>query len=158
MAESGHVKVALTTNSLTDVDADFVGAKQILFYDVSAEDAVFLDVRQFEPGRLDGQRGPGGGVGCAGLDPTDSQTEEIVTAKVAAVRGCGLLFTRQLSDFVAVRIQAGSTFPVKMEVRREVDHVLAQVQHLLGTTTPRWLRKRLVQPINGVLPDVAVMT
>lgn len=155
MTELGHVKVALTSNSLTEVDADFVGAKQILFYDVSADDAVFLDVKQFEPGRLHGERGPGGGVGCAGLDPTDSQTEEIVSAKVDAVRGCGVLFTRQLSDFVAVRIQAGCTFPVKMEVKREIDHVVSQIQLLLRTAPPRWLKKRLVTPVDGILPDLS---
>lgn len=143
MANSGHIKVALTSNSLTDVDADFASARQILFYDVSCEGAVFLDVKQFEPGRPDGQRGPGGGVGCANTDPLEGEAAEMLDAKVESLRGCGILLTRRLSDFTAMRIHDGNTFPVKMEIDRDVDRVLDQIQSLLCTHPPLWLRKRL---------------
>ncbi len=144
MAQSGHVKVALTTNSLTEVDADFANARQIMFYDVSCDGAVFLDVKQFDPGRPDGQKGPGGGTGCSNMDPLDGEAADMLDAKFEALRGCGVLFTCRLSDFAAVRIHEGCTFPVKMEVKRGVDRVLSQIQHLLCTKPPLWLRRRLV--------------
>jgi len=142
MANAGHVKVALTSDSLTEVDADFVSAKQILFYDVCAEGATFLDALQFD-GRPEGARGPGGGTGCSGMDPLGGVPAEATDAKISALKGCGVLFTRQLSDFVAVRIHNGSTFPVKMERKRDVDAVLKQIQYLINTNPPRWLRKKL---------------
>jgi nitrogen fixation protein NifX len=144
MTQTGHVKVALTTNSLTEVDADFANARQIMFYDVSCEGAVFLDVKQFDPGRPDGQRGPGGGMGCSNMDPLEGETAEMLDAKIESLQGCGVLFTCKLSDFAAVRIHEGCTFPVKMEVKRAVDHVLKQIQYLLCTKPPLWLRRRLV--------------
>lgn len=143
MANAGHIKVALTSNSLTDVDADFASARQILFYEVSREGAIFLDVKQFDPGMRDGQRGPGGGAGCAHMDPLEGEAAEMLDAKVDSLRGCGILFTRRLSDFAAMRIHDGNTFPVKMEFDRAVDRVLDQIQSLLCTHPPRWLRKRL---------------
>jgi nitrogen fixation protein NifX len=144
MGNAGHIKVALTSNSLTAVDADFVSAKQILFYDVSADGVDFLDAVQFD-GRPAGQRGPGGGVGCAEMEPADGASVAVMDAKIYSLRGCGLLFTLRLSDFASLRIHNGNTFPVKMERQRDVTQVLIQLQHLLRTKTPLWLRRRLVQ-------------
>lgn len=70
MSNIGHIKIALTTNSLTDVDADFASTRQMVFYDVSYDTAEFLDVVQFVPGRpptgMGGGKRPGGGTGCSG--------------------------------------------------------------------------------------------
>lgn len=137
-----HVKVALTTNSLTEVDADFVSARQILIYDVSANGVTFLDAVQFD-GRPPGTRGPGGGVGCSAGDPLDGASVEAMEAKFASLKGCGILFTQRLNDFAAVRIHEGATYPVKMEHKRDVAQVLDQVQRLIRDSPPRWLRKRL---------------
>lgn len=142
MAQVGHVRVALTTNNLTDVDADFSSAKQILFYDVSGEGVSFVDAAQFE-GRPPGARGPGGGSGCSAMDPLDGGTAESMTARFRAVEDCGVLFTRRLTDFAAVRIHGHGTFPVKMDSKRGVEDVVRQLQHLIATNPPRWLRKRL---------------
>ena len=138
-----HVKVALTSNNLTEVDADFASAKQILIYDVSDQGSTFVDAVQFD-GRPAGQRGPGGGVGCAGLDPLDGSSAEIMEARYASLRGCGILFTRRMNDFASVRVHEGATFPVKMERKRDVAQVLDQVQQLIRTRPPRWLAKRLL--------------
>jgi nitrogen fixation protein NifX len=144
MESKGHIKVALTSNSLTEVDADFVSAKQILFYDVSGDSVEFLDAMQFDGGRPDGQRGPGGGTGCSNLEPVDGASAAVMDAKIFALRGCGVLITLHLSDFASVRIHNGRTFPVKMERRRDVTYVLKQLQHLLNTNPPLWLRKKLM--------------
>jgi nitrogen fixation protein NifX len=142
----GHIKVALTSNSLTEVDADFVSAKQILFYDVGGDSVEFLDAVQFDGGRPDGQRGPGGGTGCSNLEPVDGASAAVMDAKIYSLKGCGVLITLHLSDFASVRIHNGRTFPVKMERRRDVTYVLKQLQHLLNTNPPLWLRKKLMSP------------
>lgn len=143
MANAGHVKVALTTNSLTEVDADFATAKVILFYDVSGSDVTFLDAVQFDGAHGESQRGPGGGAGCSGMDPLGGSSPEALDAKITALKGCGVLFTRKLSDFAAVRIHDGRTFPVNMERKRDVEKVLNHLQHLINEAPPRWLRRRL---------------
>ena len=145
MANAGHIKVALTTNSLTQVDADFASAKQILFYDVCLEGVTFLDAAQFD-GRPNGVRGPGGGVGCSGIDPLDGAPAETLDAKLEALKGCGVLFTCRISDFAAVKVHAGNTFPVKLERKREITEVLSQIHTLITTNPPRWLRKKLAMP------------
>jgi nitrogen fixation protein NifX len=148
------VKVALTSNSLTDVDADCANARRILFYDVSANEVTFLDAVQFDDGRSDGTRGSGGGGGCAGLEPQDAASADAMTAKIVSLKGCGVLITRRLTDFAAVRIHDGNTFPVKMEQKREVASVLNQLQHLMNTKPPGWLLRKLVKdrlaPANGL--------
>jgi nitrogen fixation protein NifX len=152
MGCKGHIKVALTSNSLTTVDADFVSAKQILFYDVSGDGVQFLDAMQFDGVRPEGQRGPGGGTGCSNLEPMDGASAVVMDAKISSLRGCGLLVTLRLSDFAAVRIHNGRTFPVKMEQQRDVTYVLKQLQHLLNTNPPLWLRKKLMLPAAVVAP------
>ena len=147
----GHIKVAITSNSLTTVDADFVNAKQILFYDVSGESVEFLDAVQFDGGQPQGQRGPGGGTGCSNLEPVDGASAAVMDAKIFSLQGCGLLVTLRLSDFAAVRIHNGRTFPVKMEKQRDVTYVLKQLQYLLNTNPPLWLRKKLM-PAAAVQP------
>jgi nitrogen fixation protein NifX len=74
----------------------------------------------------------------------DAASVETMDAKIAALDGCGVLFTCQLSDFAASRIYGGRTFPVKMEYQRDINTVLTQIQFLINTSPPRWLRKRLV--------------
>ncbi len=142
MTQVGHMRVALTTDTLTDVDADFASAKQILFYDVSADDIAFVDAVQFD-GPPGGARGPGGGGGCSAADPLDGGSADAMTARFRALEGCGVLLTRRLTDFAAVRIHSGGTFPVKVASTRRVAEVMLQLQHLIRTNPPRWLRRKL---------------
>ena len=61
MNEIGHLKIAITSNDLLQVDANFATAKQIVIYDVTYDEANFLDVVQFKGGGKsgEGKRGPG---------------------------------------------------------------------------------------------------
>lgn len=143
MTSIGHIKIAMTTNSLTDVDADFASARQMVFYDVSYDTAEFLDAVQFTPGKPPlGMKGPGGGAGCSGAGADDSQGD-LTEQKIGALAGCAVLFTRKLSDFTAVRVRDAKVFPVKMEQPREVGEVIAQLQAMMNNRPPLWLRKAL---------------
>jgi nitrogen fixation protein NifX len=82
----------------------------------------------------------------------DGASAVVMDAKISSLRGCGLLVTLRLSDFAAVRIHNGRTFPVKMEQQRDVTYVLKQLQHLLNTNPPLWLRKKLMLPAAVVAP------
>ena len=146
MTLPGHVKIALTTNGLTQVDANFASARQVVFYDVGVDQAEFLDCLQFKAG---GKQGPGGGKGGAGCWMEEIAAEESasgvdpLTQRVDALIGCGILFTKALSDPAAVRVHALKVFPVKMELTRDIDEVIAQLQKMMGNHPPLWLRKAM---------------
>lgn len=145
MSDIGHIRIALTTNSLTDVDADFASARQMVFYDVSYDTAEFLDAVQFAPGKppssAKGGKGPGGGSGCSG--PGTEEAGDLTDQKIGALDGCAVLFTRRLSDFAAVRVRDAKVFPVKMEAPRAVGDVIEQLQTMMNRNPPLWLRKAL---------------
>jgi nitrogen fixation protein NifX len=154
MTNPVHVKVAVTSNNLTDVDADFANTRQILIYDVRASGSTFLDALQFD-GRTGEVRGPGGGKGCSGDEPLDGGSAEGLESRIKSLAGCGILFTRRLTDFAAVPIFNGGTFPVKLERQREIATVLNQLQALIRAKTPGWLRKKLVVDEAEVAPLLA---
>ena len=157
MTRSGTVKVAITTNSLTDVDAGFASAGQVVLYSVSSDEAEFLDCVQFRGGARKGvapgeAKGPGGGRGCAMDDLTAGIPVDRLNERVEAVADCGILFTLGLSDLHAVHVKRRGVFPVKMERPRSVDDVLANVQSMLKVDPPPlWLRRALRAPDGGKL-------
>ncbi len=59
-----------------------------------------------------------------------------------------MLFTLGLSDLAAVRVHNLRVFPVKSETRRDIDEVIANVQRLMNTAPPLWLR-RVMRDANG---------
>ncbi|TWH76152.1 nitrogen fixation protein NifX [Azomonas agilis] len=143
MTEIGHVKIAVTTNDLLQVDANFANTRQIVFYDVSQDEAEFLDCAQFKGGGRAAKRGPGGGSGCSMGDANDGDTVDQVQIRVDALEGCHVLFTLALSDFAAVSVKNRGVFPVKMEKRREVQDVIDSLQRMMKHNPPLWLRKAM---------------
>ncbi|MFC0708734.1 NifB/NifX family molybdenum-iron cluster-binding protein [Azorhizophilus paspali] len=146
MNEIGHLKIAITSNDLLQVDANFATAKQIVIYDVTYDEASFLDVIQFKGGGKsggEGKRGPGGGAGCSMGDPTGGASVDQIQLRVDAMQGCAVLFTLALSDFAAVKVKNAGVFPVKMQHSREIDEVVAHLQRMMGSNPPLWLRKAL---------------
>lgn len=152
MSEIGHLKVAITSNSLTRVDVAFALAKQILFYDVTYDKAEFIDSARFSAGGAAPAGAPGGGKGtkkdtgdCWMMD-TENQgtTGDRVTPRVEAVRGCHVIFTKGLSDLAAVKLHDAKVFPVKMEQGKDVDEVIDALQKMMNSPRPPlWLRKAL---------------
>lgn len=148
MAAEARVKIAITTNNLTEVDAGFANAGQVVIYDVSAGEAEFLDCVQFRGGARKSptgeKKGPGGGKGCSMDDLSNGITTDRMAERVAALDGCAVLFTLGLSDLHAVHVKRRGIFPVKMEKSRSVDDVVGSLQAMLKTNPPPlWLRRAL---------------
>lgn len=99
-----HLRIAITTNSLIGLDANFVAARQMVFYDVSRDASEFVDVVHFSrSGKA--KKGPGGGKGCVMDDMDDDGTgHDPMTERVASLVECSVLFTLGLSDLAAVRV------------------------------------------------------
>lgn len=143
MAQSGRLKIAITTNDLVQANANFASARQIVFYEVSGDEAEFVDCAQFKGGKAGGGKGPGGGVGCGMQDMTENDGVDLIEARVSALAGCAILFTRALNDPHAVRVKNAGVFPVKMENSREIAEVIEYVQKLINNNPPLWIRRAL---------------
>lgn len=135
-----HLRLAMMTNNLVQVDANFAAARQAVFYDVTADDSEFVDVVHFG---LAAKRGPGGGKGCQMEDmgDDDGAGRDPLAERVEAIAGSSILFTLGLSDLAAVRLHERRVFPVKSERVRHIDDVVTQVQRLLRENPPLWVRR-----------------
>lgn len=147
MYETGHLKVAITTDNLFQVDADFISAKQVVFYDVSRDSSEFTDVVQFGGGTANASgapRGPGkNGGACCGGNLDDGKSTDRVSAMVEAIAGCSVLFTTGLSDLQAVKVKDAGVFPVKMERSRDIAEVIDRLQTMLNGNPPLWMVRAL---------------
>ena len=152
--ETPHLRIAVTTNSLIQVDANFAAAKQVVFYDVAPQTSEFVDVVHFTRGRAN-KKGPGAGRGKADgtcvmddMGDDDGTGHDPLVDRVEALKGCSVLFTLGLSDVAAVRVHNLKVFPVKSAVVRDIDEVIANVQRLMSGVPPLWLR-RVMRNANG---------
>lgn len=168
MTAIGHVKIALATNSLTHVDTSFTFAKHIVFYDVSYDTREFLDtVRLAAPrspqntdtdadadSKTAAESGasaeaskprPGSGRngGCCFAEAALAEGSDRLAAQVDVVRGCAILFCKELNDLAAVRLHEAGIFPIKIEQRRDIDNVIDALQKTMNHNPPLWLRKAL---------------
>lgn len=140
-----HLRIAITTDSLIQLDSNFAATKQMVFYDVTPKDSQFVDVVHFNKG---GKKGVGGGKGgsdgkCIMDDVGDESvgSYDPMQEKLEALKGCSVLFTLGLSDLAAVRVHGMRIFPVKTERARSIDDVIANVQRLMGGVPPLWMRR-----------------
>jgi nitrogen fixation protein NifX len=147
-----HLRVAITTNSLIQCDANFISAKQMVIYDIGASWSDFVDVVHFS---RSGKKGPGGGQGakpgggCWMDDIEDVEPgNDPLADRIEAAAGCSVLFTCGLSDLAAMRLHAQSVFPVKSERVRPIDDVIANVQRMMQGEPPLWMR-RLIRDKDG---------
>ncbi len=146
--EGPHLRIAITSDSLINLDANFVAAKQFVLYDVSLDEFEFVDAVQFA--RRSKGKAQGGGKEANGgrcimddMENDDGTGFDPLTERVNAVDGCSVLFTMGLSDVAAVRVNELKVFPVKSERHRSVDEVIAQVQSMMAGSQPLWMRRAI---------------
>nr|WP_294501156.1 NifB/NifX family molybdenum-iron cluster-binding protein [uncultured Rhodopila sp.] len=145
--DAPHLRIAVTTNSLIQVDANFAAARQVVFYDVTRDSSEFVDVIHFSPGGM-AKKGPGGGLGkdlgtCImdDMGDDDGTGRDPLVDRVDALKGCSVLFTLGLSDLAAFRIHALKIFPVMSATIRDIDEVISNVQRLMKGVPPLWMRR-----------------
>jgi nitrogen fixation protein NifX len=146
--DAPHLRIAITTNSLVKLDANFVAAKQFVLYDVSVDDSEFVDAVHFSragKGKANsgGRENNGGRCIMDDMENDDGTGRDPLVERVSALEGCGILFTLGLSDLAAVRVHELKVFPVKSERVRAIDDVITQVQTMMAGTQPLWMRRAL---------------
>jgi nitrogen fixation protein NifX len=129
--ESGHMKVAFATNDLKRVDAHFGGARQMVFYDVTAESSRLIEAMQFDT--------------VSAQDGTHSDTDSVdhLLPKIAALQGCSLLFVLAIGGPAAARVVNLKVHPIKLPATEAILDVITRVQGMLKGNPPPWLRKAL---------------
>lgn len=153
--ETAHLRVAITTNSLLHMDANFAAAKQMVVYDVDRERSEFVDVVPFLRGV---RKGPGGGPDADGKCPMMDMEDDDGTGvdptleRVEALKGCSVLFTMEMSDLAAMRVHQAKVFPVKSYQQRSIDEIIRQLQELLNASPPLWLRRVMCDGKGARLP------
>ncbi len=153
--DSPHLRIAVTTNSLLRIDANFAAAKQVVFYDVTRDASEFVDVVNFKRA---GMKGPGGGKGLAGgcimedMGDDDGTGRDPLVERVEALKGCSVLFTKGLSDVAAVRVHDLRVFPVKTESACEIDEAIGNLQRMMKNGPPLWLRRVMLDGKGARLP------
>jgi nitrogen fixation protein NifX len=137
--EGQHLRIAITTDSLVNMDAQFVAAKNFVVYDVSADESEFIDALQFV------RRAKGNGGRCVmdDMENDDGTGFDPLVERVNALDGVSILFTLGLSDLAACRVHELKVFPVKSECCRSIDDVIAQVQSMMAGFQPLWMRRAI---------------
>jgi nitrogen fixation protein NifX len=124
------VRVAVATQDGKAMNAHFGSAQRFAVYDVTPSDRSFVewvvfDARSDESGAHDPQVNP-------------------IAPKVAALRGCHLLFVLAIGGPAAASVIKAGIHPVKLSAPEPIEQVLAKVQAFMTGTPPPWLRKVLV--------------
>lgn len=153
--DTAHLRVAITTNSLLHLDANFAAAKQMVLYDVARDSSEFVDVVPFLRGA---KRGPGGGPDAEGrcimedMGDDDGTGVDPLIERVDALQGCSVLFTLEMSDLAAVRVHKAKVFPVKSYQQRSIDEIIGQLQSMMNGSPPLWMRRVMCDGKGARLP------
>jgi nitrogen fixation protein NifX len=146
--EGQHLRIAITTDSLTNLDANFVAAKNFVVYDVSPDGSEFIDALQFA--RRSKGKAAGGGMAANGgrcimddMEDDDGTGFDPLTERINSLEGVSVLFTLGLSDVASVRVNEMKVFPVKSERVRAIDDVIVQVQSMMSGFQPLWMRRAI---------------
>lgn len=123
------LRVAIATNDMENLNAHFGSAKKFAVFEVWKTGSRFLSVHEF--GNVTAQKGK-----------HDDQDDKI-TPKVEALEGCALLFALAIGGPSAAKVVKAGIHPIKRKDAEPITDVLAQVQEMLNSTPPPFLRKIL---------------
>ena len=124
------LRVAIATRDGQAVNAHFGSAKRFVVYDVSERSARFIETIAFDEVSDE-----------SGNHTRDGDDRN--GAKISALAGTGLLVVQAIGGPVAARVIRAGIHPIKLANGESVAEVVQQVQALLGSERPPWLRKVL---------------
>jgi nitrogen fixation protein NifX len=119
------MKVAFATEDLTHVNSHFGWAKRIAVYEITADDAVRVDVHEF------------GGV----LE--EDGNEDKLLLKIEAITDCAILYVSAIGGSGAARVVNRNIHPIRVLETETIAHQIERLQVVLQGTPPPWLRKAI---------------
>lgn len=119
------MKVAFCTQDLSQVDAHFGWAKNIVIYDVGTDSHALVEAIQFDG------------------DLQEDGDEDKLAPKLEAIRDCAILYVAAIGGSGAARVVAGNIHPIKVNQPEPIAEILAKLQTVLAGNPPPWLRKAM---------------
>ncbi|QGM97538.1 nitrogen fixation protein NifX [Methylocystis parvus] len=120
------MKVAFATQDLERVDAHFGWAKNIAFYEVTVDSYTFIESISF------------------GGDLQEDGDEDKLGPKVAALKGCSILYVAAIGGSGATRVVSQNIHPLKVPQPEKIGDLLDNLQVAMRSSPrPPWLRKVL---------------
>ncbi len=129
--EGPCLRVAIATSDGKTMNAHFGSAKRFMIYEVAPQRIRLLEAAAFEE------------VSDESGDHREDGQDRIAT-KIAALRGCQLLFVLAIGGPVAAKVIKAGIHPIKLAEPESNDAVTRRVQAMLnGADAPPWMRRVL---------------
>lgn len=119
------MKVAFCTQDLSQVDAHFGWAKNIVIYDVGTDSHALVEAIQFDG------------------DLQEDGDEDKLAPKLEAIRDCAILYVAAIGGSGAARVVASNIHPIKVNQPEPIAGILMKLQSVLAGNPPPWLRKAM---------------
>ena len=123
------MKVAFCTQDLSQVDAHFGWAKNIVIYDVGTDSHALVEAIQFDG------------------DLQEDGNEDKLAPKIEAIKDCAILYVAAIGGSAAARIVAHKIHPIKVNEPEAITEILNKLQEVLKGAPPPWLRKAMLKGV-----------
>ncbi|WP_176085673.1 nitrogen fixation protein NifX [Martelella sp. HB161492] len=134
---AGALRIAIATQDMKNLNAHFGSARFFALYDVTPEEARFVEALAFDDVSAE-----------TGEHKTDG--DDRITPKVDALKSAHLLFCLAIGGPSAAKVVAAKIHPIKVPGESPISEVIARTQTMLKNAPPPWLRKVLAEA--GVAP------
>lgn len=121
------MKVAFATEDMKRVDAHFGWARNIMVYDLTADDCSLVKTYIFD-GTLE-----------------EDGNEDKLTPKLEAIKDCAIVYVADIGGPAAARVVANRIHPVKSKDMESIQDVLNKIKDVMKGTPPPWLRKAMLK-------------
>jgi nitrogen fixation protein NifX len=122
------LRVAIATQDGKTMNAHFGSAQKFMVYEVAPTHSRFLEVISFD-------------------DVSDEsgkhREDDRLGSKIAAIRGCNLLYVLAIGAAAASKVVSARIHPVKLAEPEPGEDVIRKTQELMVGTPPPWLRRAL---------------
>lgn len=121
------MKVAFATEDMKRVDAHFGWARNIMVYELEADNYLLVKTHVFE-GTLE-----------------QDGNEDKVTKKLETLKDCAIVYVADIGGPAAARVVANKIHPVKAKNLEFIDDLIKEIQKVMKGTPPPWLRKAMMK-------------
>ncbi|WEX79524.1 nitrogen fixation protein NifX (plasmid) [Sinorhizobium numidicum] len=126
--QAGALRIAIATQDLKGLNAHFGSARHFAVYDVLPHEWSFVEAIAFDEVSDE-----------SGTHRTEG--DDRIAPKVAALKGCQLLFCLAIGGPSAAKVISAKIHPIKVPQPESIQHLLSRIQTMLRTAPPPWLRK-----------------
>jgi nitrogen fixation protein NifX len=118
----GSVRIACASNDGINVDGHFGSCSQFLIYQVSADEARLIDIRNTDI-------------------PNDLDVEDKNVFRAELIQDCQVLYIASVGGPAAAKIVKLGIHPIKLSAIDPIKEIVDQLQNVIAGTPPPWLAK-----------------